>query len=468
MTKRWYYQMLMEEFGPVTAEQLSALIEEGTVAGTDLVRAEHSDRWFEASFWSPEAPAEEASAEGGEIEEISDLSQLSFEFENSGDSGRTRSNLALPAETPGGLAPPSASVSAGDDEEPANFFYQSFGQTMGPLPLSNLVSLAEAGAISETDLVRVGQSGSWKVASSIEELSIALMTAEKSVDHAPQLSLATQKRLGEQATAVALAPEKPAVVESAAPSLQAESPSLDDRSTADPSDSQSEVETRSRKSSGKGKGTRKEAARRREDALIDGILEDVFSEEPAPSRPSMASSAMNMGSGPVASSTGPAATSSPSPSLAATMNNSAAMAPRPTFTPMSKSSSSSTDSMMPLLKMAGMVVLVIGVLVGGYFGLSGLTGPPIDLYVTKLKTAAIDLKKLGDKPTETQWLSFCAKKNEFTSYQDTILEANASGEAVDKCKLAITMLLRATGTSYKQPGEVKKASEEFLKAVEKL
>lgn len=38
MSSRWYYQMLMEEFGPVTAEQVRELFEEGTLSNFDLVR----------------------------------------------------------------------------------------------------------------------------------------------------------------------------------------------------------------------------------------------------------------------------------------------------------------------------------------------------------------------------------------------------------------------------------------------
>ncbi len=88
--------------------------------------------------------------------------------------------------------------------------------------------------------------------------------------------------------------------------------------------------------------------------------------------------------------------------------------------------------------------------------------------MNKLKLAADDLKKLGKKPSEVQWVSFCSKKTEFTLYQNTILESNATGEKVDKCKLAITMLLRTTSTRFKEKDDVKKASEDFLKAVENL
>ncbi len=292
--------MLMEEFGPVTAEQLAVLIEEGTVGDTDLIRAEGSDQWFEASQWTADSSAEEASVNSGsgEFEEISDLSELSFEFENSGAGTRTRTAPEISQSTP--LVAEILPVE--EEVEPAIYFYQSFGQTLGPLPLSSLVSLAEAGAISEIDQVRVGESSVWKPASTIQELSIAFMTSDRTLDQAPQLSLATQKRLGEQATAAALAPEKPssAEIDVQNPAVGRDSLTSEISPSESASDSKAEIDTPARKSSGKGKATRKEAAKKREDALLENIFEDVFSEETPPARPSMAASAAMMSAAPSA------------------------------------------------------------------------------------------------------------------------------------------------------------------------
>lgn len=70
---QWYYQLLGEEFGPVTAEALRELIQEGTISESDPVRP------VDSADWRPASSCEEL--QGTDDDVISDLSELSFEFE---------------------------------------------------------------------------------------------------------------------------------------------------------------------------------------------------------------------------------------------------------------------------------------------------------------------------------------------------------------------------------------------------
>ena len=77
---QWYYQLLGEEFGPVSAESLRELMKDGTISESDPVRPVDSADWQPASSYSE--------LQGSDDAVISDLSELSFEFEESGPTAR--------------------------------------------------------------------------------------------------------------------------------------------------------------------------------------------------------------------------------------------------------------------------------------------------------------------------------------------------------------------------------------------
>lgn len=491
MAQRWYYQMLMEDFGPVTAEQVSALIEEGTLSETDLIRAEDSDQWFEVSQWSPgmvvtsTEPLDSGSDEGGDPEQITDLSELSFEFEDSPSSDRPRRESILqeipePAKKPVVFTASETrqkELSNAAEADQSIYYYQSLGQTMGPLPLSSLISLAESGALAADDSVCLGNSGKWKAANTFSELSSAFLTADRSVDSAPQLSLATQKRLGAAASAAALAPEsQPSSAsfeldESVKAPASGSRPSAEQSSaTADDEPAKGSEASRTQKSSGKGKPSRKGSAKRREDALLEDIFEDVFSEEDAPpARPAAAmysAPAQPISNAAMSSSSSMASTPQYSPAAPSPPAYRPTPAPMPM--PSRSSSGGSSDAIMMVVKIAAVLVLIAGVGAGAYYGLSGMAAPPIGDYSSKLKAVAEELKKFDNKPTEAQWAEFSKKQAEFAGYQNTLLQANASGPEVDKCKMAITMFLRVASTRFKDPERIKKTTLDFLEAVKRL
>ena len=82
MSDRWYYQLLLEEFGPVSTEHVLELLTNGTLGDGDLVRSEAGGDWMLISVMKETCQASQA--DESMLEEIQDLSELNFKFENSG------------------------------------------------------------------------------------------------------------------------------------------------------------------------------------------------------------------------------------------------------------------------------------------------------------------------------------------------------------------------------------------------
>lgn len=228
---QWYYQLLGEEFGPVTAESMRELIQEGTISDSDPVRPVDSAEWRPASSC--------AELQGADDGSISDLSELSFEFEESGPTAR---RTAYGAEVP---APVTEAESIPEVKGPVGYFYQVQGVSLGPIPLQSLVQLAAGGRLLASDLVQAEGDKLWRTA--VEYTELAVIFAAQVQSAAP----------------VAEEPVKKAV-----------------------------VEPEQKKPAGKpggagGKGRRKSGRGSSADdtAAVDDILNEVFAEEdPQPSR----------------------------------------------------------------------------------------------------------------------------------------------------------------------------------------
>lgn len=159
----WYYRLLGEEFGPVSQQTLLELMREGIIAQTDLVRVSESSKWVEAATTFTEA--EDAD------DVLNDLSQLSFEFE---ESGPGKSNRGKHSGTSQPVTAEADEVEE-DSGSPTLYFCQFSGQTIGPLALETLIRMAELGRLRETDLVRQEDEFLWQAASEYHELSAAFL-----------------------------------------------------------------------------------------------------------------------------------------------------------------------------------------------------------------------------------------------------------------------------------------------------
>jgi len=287
MLKRWYYQMLVEEFGPVEVTTIRQLIKDGTLSSTDLVRSEDSSEWITVASgsWS-------VGPDDSEPDHISDLSELSFTFEDS-----TPSDRRTPRETDG-----QASTAV-----PPQYYSRSLGQVLGPMSLDDLIGMAETGALTHSDEVRFGETSNWQSAGDLSELTNALSIGEQltgePVASAPpstrRLFPASRKPREDSPSPTAVtSPDEAAAPENIMPKttaalvpLKNESPSS--RPPADLADADNRAAAKKSSSKhglaakGKGKKSRKKKTNQEDDKLLDDIFADVFADDQKAVRPGM-------------------------------------------------------------------------------------------------------------------------------------------------------------------------------------
>ena len=92
MSDRWYYQLLLEEFGPVSVECVLELLHLGTLAEGDLVRSEAGGDWILIS--AMKASCQASASNESMLEEIQDLSELNFKFETSSSASSRSSHTS--------------------------------------------------------------------------------------------------------------------------------------------------------------------------------------------------------------------------------------------------------------------------------------------------------------------------------------------------------------------------------------
>lgn len=231
---QWYYQLLGEEFGPVSAESLRELMKDGTISESDPVRPVDSADWQPASSYSE--------LQGSDDAVISDLSELSFEFEESGPTAR-KAAYGAAAAAPAAPAAPVPPAETG-------FYYQVQGVSLGPIPLQSLQQLASGGRLLESDLVREAGAVAWRAALEYSELAVvfaAMVPLESEAAPAEDSAVAEQSVVSEAPKSAAKPSAKPAAA---------------------------------------GKGRKKGGRGAKEDtSAVDDILNEVFAdEEPQPVR----------------------------------------------------------------------------------------------------------------------------------------------------------------------------------------
>lgn len=97
MSDRWYYQLLMEEFGPVSKEYVWELVCEGTLGENELVRKARGGDWMTISAMKEACQAAASSSETA-IQEIQSLSELNFQFETSSSAPRRSTAANAPVQ----------------------------------------------------------------------------------------------------------------------------------------------------------------------------------------------------------------------------------------------------------------------------------------------------------------------------------------------------------------------------------
>lgn len=161
----WYYQLLGEEFGPVSASTLAELLHDGTLSPGDPVRPSDSESWI---------TADQVQALNEQSAVLQDLSELSFEFEEASSEPTSRLRQSG-SDSSLAVNPDRESAESADDASGDMYYYQLRGQSHGPVAREILIRMAEQGRLTDTDLIRTAAEFLWQAASEYRELSAAFL-----------------------------------------------------------------------------------------------------------------------------------------------------------------------------------------------------------------------------------------------------------------------------------------------------
>ncbi len=217
MAYRWYYQLLNEEFGPVSEAEIHDLVHIGALADDDLVRREDSVKW--CPFAEMHLAAVATASDGGPSE-LGDLSELSFSF---GDSSALpeiadESNLLrmdeIQFEDESSRSAPRrrsrAIESPGAERDTEGWYYESLGNELGPMPLERLIGMADRGIITGADRVRNSANGIWIPFANVSALAAAWLNGNRDSSGPASSGAAASSVQAERPTAVTSRAASPA------------------------------------------------------------------------------------------------------------------------------------------------------------------------------------------------------------------------------------------------------------------
>jgi hypothetical protein len=435
---QWYYQLLGEEFGPVSEASLRQLLIDGTLCNSDLVRGETSADWI---------PLSDASIDAA-TDRVTDMSELNFQFEES--SAKANST---PAKNRAG------SAVADRPPGPSQYYYQFFGQTLGPIPLDTLIRMAEAGRLTETDLVRAEEDFLWQAAGEFSELSAAFLLRMPEKPAPPTAAPPEPPATPVSSTAAASTALPPtplkAAAATAAPIVQPP-PAAPPAAAAKP---------------GRGRGRKKD--RKAEEKLVDNILSEVFAddeddsdaetgsgdstnsrtasaEQPLARSVAAPTTASSPSSTPAtAAAAGPRAWGSVGSSPQASTTAAAAAAAKPVLRATPKSKSSSSGPWLPNIQLDfnGPVkaLLGLGLIAALWFGYTPLMRyfkTDEARYISRMELAIETCEKLNPMTEEAKFKGQQeAMKREFGAYVALMTEAGSTRESAKNCLGALNRML---------------------------
>ena len=447
---QWYYQMLGEEFGPVSEDSLKQLIADGMLDATDPVRPADSSDWRPVNQTDLMSAADAPNDDPTDV--LTDLDELNFRFEESGATDRS-------ARRPRKTVQPPPVVEVPEAAPAPTWFHQFFGQVLGPITMQELVQLAESGNLNEADSVRCGVTGEWQPAGDVPELAAAFILSTGGVTaKGPQASAGSGRSLfaaaaaqAEKVKAQADAERAAAAAAEAAAAARSQSATAA-KPTAPDSTSRSATTTGS---PGRRGGKKSEAQ------LVENILSEVFAEPAAPRETSSNRSAeqsASAGGTNTSESRPPAAmagNSSSAPNPAATAAGSgwpgaSAAAPRPSLSspaPAKARSSGSRSSGGGFSLPTGQVPLIGGVIllaVVGWFGygyVNRLISVDEPKYIRRVEESIAVLEKLSPQASQVELDTVQGEiYREFNEYIRTMTGAGATTGNSKKCLAAINRL----------------------------
>jgi hypothetical protein len=469
---RWYYQVFSEDFGPVDESQIHELTSEGTLGADDKVRREDSSDWmtvreFQASTGAVSDPLE-----------IGDLSELSFSFEDTG---------AAPTAPAAVTAPEVETVTAAGPQH----FVQSLGQILGPVDIDEIVEMLKSGTIDGSDEVKIGVDGEWQPLISIPELAAVLLDmTEHLPSEDPQYSREDRLKSRAAAAAAYAATEAPAPMDQSSESDAAASNPIESDTAAN-IDSLTDSKGGNRKAQKSATGSKSRAAaanarqaktKKVEDKVLNDIFDEVFAEEPKPSRATgsaSGSAAFARAATGEPSAAAPAEREAPSqnPPTSAPMTAFASSPPTSTPAPRSfpspkptpKSKGSGGGGLAGLIKPIAIGGGVVGLLAAVWFLILPMLKGDTSNYLKRISATMAEYDALGTAPTEDAWKAFAMKtRDEFATYYKEMAESNATGPGNDECREALKAFVAMTNLQFSEREQRMKLASEVKLNLSKL
>jgi len=462
---QWYYQMLGEEFGPVSEESLKQLFADGMLEAADLVRPTDS------SDWRPVNPTNLMNAEDDATGVITDLDELNFRFEESGASDRSARRSRTSVQ-------PEVSVNVPETAPASVWFHQFFGQVLGPVTLQELVQLAESGNLSEADSVRCGVTEAWQPAGDVPELAAALMLSPASAtSQGPQASAGSGRSLFAAAAAQAEKVKAQADAERAAAAAVAAAAAAEKAKAQAAADVQSPAADAKPRAGNAPAAQGRRGGKKSEAQLVENILSEVFAEPVAPrdtgfNRAAEQSAAVGGMSGtesrPAAHTAGNSF-AAPTPSAASAgsgWSGTPAAAPRPSLaspSPARARSSGSKSSGGGFSLPTGQVPIIAAVVVlavVGWFGY-GYVNRLINIdepkYIRRVEESIAALEKLSPQASQMELDNIQSEiYREFNEYIRAMTGAGATTGNSKKCLAAINRLTELIRVDPKRNPDLRK------------
>ncbi len=183
----WYYELHDSIHGPISTDEIQTMVAGGRLSANDRIRPESSEEWI--SVVELKTLVENVASGEDEWEEVTDLDDLNFTFEESSagiartdetaDEKSDDRHLELDIDSFQLSGDPedarhSAFQSAPDSSSETMWMVESVGQVLGPLTMHEVIGMAEIGALVEGDKVRKQDDSEWDTAESIPELAAVL------------------------------------------------------------------------------------------------------------------------------------------------------------------------------------------------------------------------------------------------------------------------------------------------------
>lgn len=453
MSSRWFYQLLTQEFGPVSIEQLHDLLQTGILASDDLVRSEDSTIPIPISVLlnanGDIATTSDSKANGGigKMAGISDLSELAFEFEDSGPTSR-RQTYPQPPAVQSSLER-SSLVSAdptGSPHEVASaeqWYCDSKGNIMGPMPFDVLIGLAESGVIDPSTGVRCGERGVWKQADCLPKLMRAIALHKSHQPDQPS-ELVNENTTPQQ---------EPTRQQEPAPTHDVPTPTPESKNVVP--------------------RQRRRSAAQKENALLEEIFNDVFNQDVAPVKAEKSSLATtgNPQTPIIPATNAPAHPSAKAtPSIAAM----AGLAEAATKQSSARSSRSSNINSRSIVVLVGILLLLTAGFAywksGNLAGVATGNGPFDKANAVRtLNEAMARFKAIGPNPSEVEWTEFSSTtlpqmKTMFKSIHE---RAGATNEGVH-CLKAIRSIMKISMATPDQKEIIDESLVDYESSMAKL